>query len=583
MHRNIITAVALLSLFPAAQLPCSAQDLRKIQPRDENVLGPAPREEIAPAPRPAFNIHQQILPKLKGLVVSSDPKAGDPGARGLVWKGLEPRHPAEMEKKLAPFFGRPLTMGGLGEITKILQDEFDSESGDFTRVLVPEQEVSSGVLTVLVVESRLGQVNVEGAKWFPESSYRSAIRTQPGQILRKSTLDADIDWINANPRRSVTVDAYPGSEFGTTNLTLQAADIFPVGGYFTYQDAGNPSVGTDQFIFGVTWDNAFSLGHRFAFQETDSTDFDRYLGHAATYTIPLPWRHNLTFNGSYATVNPDVPAGFASDNYAWQTGGMYEVPLPVYEWAGIGKLKHSLSAGFEFKETNNNLLFTNIPVIDNTTQIFEFIFNYGASFEDRFGSTYLSVNGVYEPGGWSGTNSDASFNTSRAGATAEFGYANITAVRQTRLPWNFSHSITGIVQMTDNNLLGSEQMGFTGMGAVRGYDDGILYGDEGWLMRNELRLPPFSISGIFAPVFGQNIGDDEFQALAFYDYGSASNAYLLPGEPESTWVSSVGVGFRYRISRYFSMSFDYGWQLNDLAYFGTEGTSRAHITATLRY
>jgi hemolysin activation/secretion protein len=54
---------------------------------------------------------------------------------------------------------------------------------------------------------------------------------------------------------------------------------------------------------------------------------------------------------------------------------------------------------------------------------------------------------------------------------------------------------------------------------------------------------------------------DQLQFLGFWDYGSASNHRLLPGEPYEIPLSSLGGGLRYTINTNLSLRFDYGFQL----------------------
>ena len=53
------------------------------------------------------------------------------------------------------------------------------------------------------------------------------------------------------------------------------------------------------------------------------------------------------------------------------------------------------------------------------------------------------------------------------------------------------------------------------------------------------------------------------EQMGFFDYGSGSNRNLLAGEQPETVLASIGAGVRYSISTHLSLRADYGWQLHN--------------------
>jgi len=173
----------------------------------------------------------------------------------------------------------------------------------------------------------------------------------------------------------------------------------------------------------------------------------------------------------------------------------------------------------------------------------------------------------YSPGGISSKNSDAAFATYRE-AKANYFYARLSAERATKLPFTpswqnksvtecFSWEIRGLGQVSDENLVPSEQLGLGGYATARGYEEREANEDQRWLISNELRSQPFSL----LKFFGKSNWDDHLQILGFWDYGVGEPKHIVQNEPRHVTFNSVGPGVRYNISRYFSLRFDYGWQL----------------------
>jgi hemolysin activation/secretion protein len=153
------------------------------------------------------------------------------------------------------------------------------------------------------------------------------------------------------------------------------------------------------------------------------------------------------------------------------------------------------------------------------------------------------------------------------------------ANRVTRLPFDFSWTVRGELQESDANLLPSEQLGLGGYDTVRGYDEREVNGDNGYLISTEVATPPVSI----AQIFGLQKVKDQLQFLGFVDYGGTSLHQVTPADINpNTNLLGIGPGLRYVINPYFSLRFDYGFQMISTG-FDDRHASRAHIGVLVSY
>jgi hemolysin activation/secretion protein len=239
-----------------------------------------------------------------------------------------------------------------------------------------------------------------------------------------------------------------------------------------------------------------------------------------------------------------------------------------------------LEFGFDYKSSDNNLEFGGFPVFGVTTEIFQFSAGYDLTLNDRWGLTRIDLQGFYSPGDWSPQNRDAIFEESRAGASADYLYANLGIERQQRLPEGWSARFKGQGQISNENLLASEQIGVGGYDTVRGFEQRVVRADEGFWATAEIYTPPISLGRMG----NWENESDELRFLAFYDGALVSNVNRLPMEPNQVGLQSVGVGLRWRYSDWFRLRLDYGWPV------GTENTGdfvdengRMHIGATANF
>ena len=573
--RFLIVPLSLMILC-LANGPGLAQELRELVPLPVPPQVEAP-EEVPPERKPPLVMDETVMVEtLKGLifVTNSDQVQAQPPVPedGLDVSKVPTLQTPEARKVVDEHLGKPVSMASLNRLVASLYLYYSRIDLPFVSITLPEQDITGGVVQVLVIKGQLGEIRIEGARYFSEDLYRSQLRLRPGEPIRKSVIDRDVDWINRNPFRRAGMFVEPGKEVGTTNLALRVRERFPLRVYGGYNNAGTETTGEDRMFFGANWGNAFGLGHQLNYQFTSSTDLEKSVGHGASYIVPLPWCHFLTLYGAYSRIKSHVPEPLAREGESSQLSLRYEAPLPE-----IGAYTQSVSGLFDFKKSDNNLEFGGITVTDNVTHILQWGLQYNGSLPHAWGVTSFSGRLTYSPGDLSSRNRDEYFSVSRAFAEAEYLYATFDLSRTQRLPADFALLLTGTVQFSNRNLLGSEQLEFGGANTVRGYDEGEVYRDRGYLLKLELAAPPIRLSRWL----GVEAVTDQLQLYAFHDYGVARSVDLLPGEDPTIILQSVGLGLRYYVGRYFSLNFAYGWQQKAVE--GAERSSRSHVSAVLSF
>ncbi len=555
-------------------------DIERIAPKEvpADATGELIQDDL-PELIPAPDRSAVLVDALKGIVFIDsanklDPM-GRPDASGILIDGdLDLLEPANFQQRFEAFLQQPITLNLLDRINREVIRYYRVNDRPVVDSLAPEgQDITDGVLQVVVILGKRGEIRVEGAEHFSEDKLASTVRLKESDTITQRKLEEDVAWLNNNPFRTVNILFERGQEFGQTDLVLDVEDRFPFRVYGGVEDSGVELTGLRRWLGGFNWGNAFGLDHQFNYQFTSSFDNDVLNAHSFNYVAPLAWRHTATLFGAYVKSDPDVTtAGFDLDGENYQLGFRYNIPLTKYK-----ALNQEVALGYDFKRSNNNLEFGGLRVFSTFTNISQFSVAYNGSVADVFGATSFGSTLYFSPGDMMADNSDADFVASRALASADYSYARFNFNRITRLPNEFSWVSELQLQISNGNLLGSEQFGIGGYQTVRGYDAYDAVGDEGLIFRNEIRSPAITFIKRF------NITDiqDELQLLWFLDYGSVRNVDLLPGEG-GTDLMSTGVGLRYSVSSYFTLRADYGWQLKQLAV-NDDRDSRLHAGFILSY
>src|ERR1051326_59609 len=503
-------------------------------------------------------------------------EAGVPNAKGLQIKDVPIlSHPDFARMIESRFLGKLITENTIRD----LEDAIILYCRDHGRLLVdvilPEQDIGSGVLQVWFLEGKVGKVTVknEGVKWFHDQFIKSNVRLRPAESLDSTALSKDLDWLNNNPFRTVDVVFKPGERLGLTDVELDVNDRIPFRPYVGYEDSGTRFTGPDRLLAGFNWGNALFLDHQLNYQYVTDTHFDLIKAHSMSYVAPLPWRHTITLYGAYVDAKAELSGGGTSaDGTSWQISGRYAGPLPE-----IQKYRHQVAVGFDFKRGNNNLLAGGFPLIASDTDVAQFVFSYSGTLPDRFGKTSAGLEFYYSPGNLTEFNNNTEFNKLRQESRADYMYGRLNAERVTRLPWNFSWLLSGWLQYSTARLLPSEELALGGYNTVRGYDERVLLGDIGWIVNNEIRTPAIPL----AEVLNVPGVSDQLQLLAFFDYGYLHIRNVQQGDQRNSTLYSTGVGLRYSLRHNLSVRFDYGFPLTEKGL--NERDSRMHLGALLSF
>jgi hemolysin activation/secretion protein/AraC-like DNA-binding protein len=289
------------------------------------------------------------------------------------------------------------------------------------------------------------------------------------------------------------------------------------------------------------------------------------------------------------STNSTAYKQLVSQQYTSQTtvGGRLSFPLP--DWKGI---QSSWSVGMDYKEDKVVTLptnyfwsittspakpgtpgYTNASPTTGIAGVATFpALNYTPVFLGWTGSGDLwsQFNGGFSlVAGTGGTFSrERAFPgeiTHQSEATTEFVAVRPQLSRTQVLPGNFTMYGSMAGQWANIPLLNLEQFELGGNGSVRGYREGELYADTGWVGQAELRSPVYW-RGMSALKVGT-------QFTAFTDYGEGYDLDLAAGQNTDQALWGAGMGVNFHLGSYVESHILIAWPLLNSAY-STAGRER---------
>lgn len=487
-------------------------------------------------------------PRLSPRTIAPAPVKPDPTAVQFVIKefrltGVTLVPIAELQALLKPWLNREITFEDLDRALAAIAN-FYQERGWFVRPQLPAQDIVDGVVTINVIEAKLGRVEPQITEDMPLSAERIerflTARQKPGEPLNMDELSHALTVLNEQPGVSAQVALAPSGEAGASDVIVETMRLPSVSGNVQVDNWGAKSTGYWRGTGNVNWNNPFGYGDQFQanFMASEGTVYGR-LG----YNMPIGydgWRLGVSYSalaykllGEFATLNNKGNAQTLLANLSYP-------------------LIRQPAANATFTLTGSDSSYENKYSLESDE----------ISIRKRVSSVSLGVTGDRVDDFWGG-----GFNV--AGLTATGGYTNLSGTlanqiadrigantqgsfytlagnggRLQRLTDNTSLWLSFSGQMASQNLDSSQKFSLGGPQGVRAYPVYEATGDQGWLGTVEAR---YNIT-------------PEAQASLFYDMGwiqqfkSTSHLTELLG-PNTYYLKGWGAAISYNYNNWISAKF----------------------------
>lgn len=474
-------------------------------------------------------------------------------------------------KTVKCFLGKPISDKLLKDIKIAVINYYKSFGAPLVSVVIPEgQEITNGVLKILILRAKLGKLKACGAKHYDNEKIASKIRTCPGEEIDYFQMLDDLVWINKDPYLETDLIYEPGVEAGYTDITLQTCDRYPFSTYVGYENTGNFIGGNSRYFIGADIGNLLGRDNVFRYQFVSASNTNKWYSHTGNATIPFPCRHILDIYGVYNQAVGTTDEMLDGKGDSWQVNGNYIIPI------NYRNLQSNLFAGYQFKRTNNFLNFGIDSLFNDYFDISQFILGYEGTYSTICGLTSFGLTLYISPGKMTSYNRSSVFREQRDGAEADYVFAVFNFGQYLQFYRGFAWVLEIKAQASSTKLLPMEEFSIGGFYTVRGYDENEVVGDFGLLIKNELRTPNWCPGGR---------KDWSCQALLFCDFGAVWDADENIIADNSTILASIGPGVRMQFCERLIGRLDYGWQLHDIVRLigDNDIDGRFHISASINF
>ncbi|MCA0902111.1 ShlB/FhaC/HecB family hemolysin secretion/activation protein [Microbulbifer agarilyticus] len=397
-----------------------------------------------------------------------------------------------------PYLGQQVAHSQLMEIVESINRTY-RESGVYTAVAVlPQQEVKEGVVSIRLIEGKLGEIRFEGNEYTADAFFSEwMVKHQGQETVDMPLLQADILEFNRLHDERIRAELRRGESFGLTDIVVTVQE--PERGFFqTFADNyGYESSGRESLGFMYRRQHLLSGGDR-AIAYLSGSEGAQSL--SLSYNRPLPgtlWR----FGGSASLTRTDLTEGdFATSDVQ---GDSHRLGLESswLAWSGErGWLNVLGAAGYT----------------RSTTEIAGVVFSDDAILQGQVGA---SVN-------WVGRNWQVTGRQMLAYTDFD-DKSDVGSARQATQETLYNGALTGYVRAgttgfygillsswqhsNDAQLPGSLSFSLGGPTSIRGYLPSAVSGDRGWYGQAELHYDAWQPWGVTV------------EPYLFFDYGEAKS------------------------------------------------------------
>lgn len=496
-------------------------------------------------PNPVMDIEEDELSSDSGSKV---------GVNKIIVENVTLLSGQEITEITASFTGRELSLKGLQKIADLITDEYRKKGYVTSRAYIPPQTVKEGVVIIRVVEGKLGKLTIQGNRFFKTSLLEGKMKLSPNGYFDYSALQTSLVYINEAPDRKAKATLAPGKEPGTTDIIIEVADRLPIHAGFEYDNYGSRYISSDRFSGVIEHNNLLGFDDKFYYKYTLS-EGDYLKQQLGRYIFPLSDTLSL---GGYFLLSKLKLAEELKDLDARGKARLYG--FFVDKWLlNNDDLDIRANLGFDYKDIRNYLL----GAESSKDEVRLLKTGLDIDWNDPWGRNIIFPELNFGIPNIMGGMDDKDTHASRIGAGGQFTKALLTYFRLQKMPLQSSFLWKNSAQLSNNNLVASEQFQMGGAASVRGYPPAEKAGDKGWYTAAEISFPVYFLpKKAKVPFTVKEKWYDDLRLVVFYDWATTRLNTPLPGEKKNETLRGWGFGWRFNVKDNLSMRVEIGYPLS---------------------
>ncbi|WP_338492854.1 ShlB/FhaC/HecB family hemolysin secretion/activation protein [Pseudomonas trivialis] len=465
----------------------------------------------------------QELKDLPGKEAKPDAPAAPADSRcfpiqDIELKGADSLPAGDRAMLLKPYLGQCLGVSQLNELLKVITDYYIAKGRVTSRAYLPQQDLSSGHLQVLVVEGKLEALKSAEGSTVTDRELAMAFPGKVGEPLNLREVEQLVDQLNRLPSKQAQMELTPGQQIGGSDVVVKNTPQKPWRASLSRNNDGQKSTGEQQWGAGLEWDSPLGLADQLILRGGHDAVSDHQKTSKNTmlyYNVPWGW-----WNFSYTYSESDYRTFGVTNNFKFkQDGDNQNHQLRAERVIHRDDVsKTSVNVGLAHLRTNNYILDVRTAPSSNRLSELQLGINHGRRIGTAFVNLDLGMqNGI---GLFDAQSQDERDPLDRRQPNSRYRkYTATVSYLQPFSLWGESFSFSSLAtgQRSEDILFSPQRMSLGGSASVRGFKDQLLTGDSGGYWRNEVRWARPVTLDWMRPAFA------EYGASVGYDQGVITN------------------------------------------------------------
>lgn len=455
----------------------------------------------APASGPCFDIRQIILQQ--ATLITPDKQA----------------------KLVAPYINQCLSLARINQLVREISEWYVQRGYITSRAFLTEQNLSHGILTITVLEGRLEEIRLQGAR---SRQLKMAFPTGAGRILNLRDIEQGMEQINRLRTTPVQIEIIPSAKPGYSIVNLTSTPEFPLTLGLNIDNSGQRTTGTGQLSASLVGNDLLGIADRWFVSGGRSSAFSDWRD-AQNFQagVSVPYGYGL-LDYSYSWSN--YHSRFNANNFDWYSNGDNISNRLSGSWVLFrnGQIKTGVQLGLNHYVSHNWLNQTLLQSSSRKLTSLQIGFNH----TQKVAGGVATLNPMLSRGmPWFDAESDSGKNDDLP--KAQFRKWSVSSSYQRPVTQKMWWLSSLYAQWSPDRLYGSERLTIGGENSVRGYKEQYLSGDVGGYLRNELNYTLFTL-----PAIG------EVSTTLALDGGWLQSDKQDRYAAGTLWGSSLGLGTR---------------------------------------
>ena len=430
----------------------------------------------------------------------------------VAFSGNEVMDASILQTAVAPYLNQSVTAAGLAEMKYALTKLYYDEGYVLVKVTTPPQDVSDGVLDIVIYEAQVGSIDiVDNDAISPYLLEQVTKRVKTGDTFQEGPVESMVNDVNDLGGVAATVNLSPGTEVGTTDMTVAVEPTNDDTQRFTIDNYASELTGEWVGAAQLQKSNLLGWGETFQFNGRKALTEDLW-SVAFGATVPVGYR-NVYAHANFSYSENDIGGRLSGlDASSKSTGASFALSSAL-----INRRSERLNVrgGFTARRGESFLAGARESTVD-LRQLYGEV-NYLWNWPNTVGFASLRLTQGIDVLGATDKNDPFA---NRLGADPQPTYVQPLLYIGHRVMENGLLKAIFVGQYGSDKMMASDLISIGGYGTVRGFNPGQESGERGFFTNIEyqhklyqqdiwaVHAGPFLDAGYVDSGFENSIVDD---------------------------------------------------------------------------